>query len=100
MVTSDFRPIDLTGGRHTVFSFIYPCVTLVGEPLIQVCACGAMTGEHFNIARGKSMNKTKYGVAFLATTALALSVGAAGDLDHPEDFRLPPAASVSNSTRA
>ncbi len=49
-------------------------------------ARSAMMDAHFNVARGNLMIKTKYGVVILATTALAISVGANTDWDNPDDI--------------
>ena len=45
-----------------------------------------MMYARFNVARGNPMTKTKYGVAILATTVLAFTVGASTDWDHPDDI--------------
>ncbi len=45
-----------------------------------------MIAARFNVARGNLMIKTKYGVVILATTALAISVGANTDWHNPDDI--------------
>jgi hypothetical protein len=49
-------------------------------------ARSAMMDAHFNVARGNLMIKTKYGIVILATTALAISVGANTDWHNPDDI--------------
>ena len=49
-------------------------------------ARNAMIGARINVARGNTMIKTKNGLAILAITALAFSVGANTDWDNPQDI--------------
>ena len=49
-------------------------------------ARNGMIAARLNVARGKPMIKIKYGVAILASTALAFTVGATTDWDNPDDI--------------